>query len=113
MTKQKKNTVQAGRLLSDNGVIQVYELETSIESQAVWNTGAFDQVTAAFSRTHVALRVARGQYEGVPQTYQVIVPREVFLCLQASYRAFERAEKNRLAPAPDDFDPFIDANDLP
>jgi hypothetical protein len=109
---------QAGRLLTDNGYMQVYELETDIGSLAGRSVAAFDQTTAAFSYTHVALRTSRGGYDDEVQQAQVVLSREVFQSLLASYRAFERAEKKFIAAhaasaEADDFDPFLDSDPLP
>ena len=79
--------------------------------------GSVDQATAAFSGSHVAVRVVRGQshYNDGVQVSQVVLDRDDFRTLVASYRAFERAEKKVSAPAPasDDFDPFLDSDNLP
>lgn len=108
MASKKHGKAQAGRLLSDNGSIQVYEVETSLGS--MWGRQApyFDQTTVAFSETHVAVRVSRGDQDETVHASQVVLSRDTFLTLLASYQAYERAGKRRPAPVSDDYDPFLD-----
>lgn len=122
MAKNMK-TVQAGRLLADTNDVQVYEL--SIDVDAWGRVGSLAQATVAFNPAGMAVRVVRpaygeGQDPDKVEVQQVVLSRDAFLSLLASYRAFERAEKKaekeqaRLSPLPsDDFDPFIDDNNLP
>jgi siroheme synthase len=117
---ENKNKVQPGRVLSENNGVVVYELETGIP---YWNGVAdFEQVTAAFNTTGVAVRVVpgtAGDELSLRAPAQIVLTREVFAKLIASYRAYERMEKKAaveiaaLAPAPvgDDYDPFLDLDD--
>lgn len=75
--------------------------------------GSIDQVTAAFNRSQVAARVVHGPSSPSDpvQVSQVVLSREDFEVLIASYRAFVRAEKTSCANEAgrlDDFDPFDD-----
>ncbi|MEO7022022.1 MAG: hypothetical protein ABI234_17860 [Ktedonobacteraceae bacterium] len=110
---ENKNRVQAGRLLKEEGALQVYELSTI----SGYGVGGFDLVTAAFNSTGVAVRVSSGtEYAGssLPAASQVVLTRDGFAALVASYRAYERAEKKRYGTLSDgDFDPFLDEGELP
>ncbi len=106
---ENKNRVQAGRLLADANGVQVYELSTGVDTWA--HPESWGQVTAAFNRFGVAVRVVRPSYidGGAVEVTQVVLSPDDFAVLLASYRAYERAEKKRPAPAiPEDFDPFLD-----
>ena len=115
---QNNNRVQAGHMLKDEDGVRVYEIATNVN---VW-TGveSFDQVTAAFSSKGVAVRVVSSGYDHDPlKIAQVVLSREDFRTLLASYRAFERAENKgkelaATATSPnDDFDPFLDDYEVP
>jgi hypothetical protein len=113
---ENKNRVQAGHLLKNEDGVCVYEVSTLVNTWA--DPASVDHVTAAFSGSHVALRVVRGltHYNDTVQVSQVALTRDDFQVLLASYRAFERLEKKgreTAASGPDDFDPFLDADDLP
>src|SRR5690242_6501006 len=109
---EQKNRVQAGRLLSQDNQVWIYELSTAAKS---WNAlGDVEMVTAAFNQSGVAVRVSRDPNSDGSQAgpAQVVLSRSDFLKLIASYRAFERAEKRGAATPPaDDYDPFLDAVD--
>jgi hypothetical protein len=66
----------------------------------------------------VAVRVVRGPLSAsdVVQVSHLVLSREDFDTLIASYRAYVRAEKKSCAGGAgtyDDFDPFLDSDDLP
>ncbi|MEO7020587.1 MAG: hypothetical protein ABI234_10595 [Ktedonobacteraceae bacterium] len=108
---ENKNRVQVGRLLKEDGALQVYEVSTI----SGYGVGGFELVTAAFNSTGVAVRVSCGpEYVGgsLPAASQVVLTRDDFAALIASYRAYERAEKKRHG-ASSDFDPFLDEGELP
>jgi hypothetical protein len=118
---ENKNRVQAGHLLKNEDGVCIYNVSTLVNTWA--DSGSFDHVTAAFSSSHVAVRIVHGftSYHEAVSVSQIALTREDFQVLLASYRAFERLEKKGreaavLAPAvpvSDDFDPFLDADDLP
>jgi hypothetical protein len=116
---------QPGRLLQEHLGLQVYEIKTVLSG---WHVEVdLDQITAVFTGQSVALRLVHGccdKQEDVmaqPQVAQVVMSREDFQTVLASYRAYERAEKKRFvscsvpsgsAPA-DDYDPFLDSDEMP
>lgn len=109
MAQQHMSKVKAGQLLKAEPGFQLYQILIEDGSVAV---GGYDLVTAAFNPYGVGIRISRGcEYVGGPlqQPAQVTLTHEDFQTLIASYRAFERAEKKRMASAPsDDFEPFLD-----
>lgn len=111
---ENKQRVQAGRVLTTSESVQVTEIATSAARWA--DPGSVDQVTAAFSHSMVAVRVVQGPSPtyGADQAQisQVVLSREHFETLMASYRAYLRAEKRAgVASRHDDFDPFLDDDD--
>lgn len=112
-----KNKVQAGRLLKEEPGFQLYEILT----EDGYGLGGFGMTVAAFNAYGVAVRVSRGTgYESdeMQASSQVVLSRDDLEKLMASYRAFERAQKKAASalastPASDDFDPFLDSDDLP
>lgn len=122
MTTSKK--VQPGRLVSENYGLYLYELSSDFQPYVSGLVEGFETVHVAFSSSNVAVRVVRGvelispDCPGASALHQVILEREVFDRLIASYQAYKRAkakwdaEKNS-ASVPDDYDPFIDSDELP
>jgi len=114
---ERKTRVQAGRVVTNSDGVQVAEIATSV---ARWvDPGSVEQVTAAFSHATVAVRTVQGpsqRYDAnQAQVSQVVLSREDFDTLIASYRAYVRAEQKSCAGVSgrhDDFDPFLDADDL-
>jgi hypothetical protein len=105
---QSKKRVQSGRLLKADGNIQVYNLRTSV---LTFRSESLEQVTATFDPKLVAVRVSSGpDYAGDDlRVSQVVLTLEDLETLIASYRAYLRAMKKHFpAPAPDDYDPFLD-----
>jgi len=113
---EQKTRVQAGRLVMASDGVYVYDVASSVTRWA--DPGSVEQVTVACSRSLVAVRVVRTPSSAfdAPQVSQVVLPREDFDTLIASYRACVRAEKKSCAGGSgmaDDFDPFLDADDCP
>jgi hypothetical protein len=110
---ERKNSVHAGRLLAHSDGVQVYESALVVTRWA--DPGSVEQVTLACSRSRVVVRVVRAPSSAsdAGQVSHLVLPREDFDTLIASYRACARAEKKACAGGagtPDDFDPFLDAD---
>lgn len=118
---KKNKAVPAGRLLKEDGALHIYEV--SLEASEHYGTSDFHLVTAGFNGSSVGIRISRGsdsESENLKEPSQIVLTRQDFEVLIASYRAYERAEKKRLAAKPaawsassDDFDPFMDESELP
>jgi hypothetical protein len=112
MAENKKH-VYPGQLLKEEPGFQVYELSTESGYSGI---GSFDVAMVAFNRSAVALRVSRGAAYSdgpLPAPSQVVLSRDDFEVLIASYHAFQRFEKKFIGDALVSGDPFADSDDLP